>query len=139
MITICVHRSKNRSHTQRLLHRPLHINRIVELLPFTCAWRCFDKLLTLPNVHLILTVKASYLAVLTNNMTNIGKFNKTDCNGTAYLKKLDRRFPQCAGHLHRYWLEDEASSQHSVLCVFLSISGVEQRSQLVSDSKMHRC
>ena len=40
------------------------------------------------------------------------------------VKKLDHRFPHCTGRLNRYWLEDEASAQHSVLVDFPDFSGV---------------
>ena len=42
---------------------------------------------------------------------------------TQIFKKLDRRFPHSDGRLDRYWLEDEASVQHSVLGVFLNLIG----------------
>ena len=56
------------------------------------------------------------------------------------FKKLDRRFTLHARCLDRYWLEDEASAQHSELGVFPNLCGVrDEPSGERGSNKIPRC
>ena len=50
-----------------------------------------------------------------------------DQSATQIFKKMDRRYLHGTGCLDRYWLADEASTQHSVLGEFPDFSGVGDR------------